>query len=131
MVFSWPVREGFFNQPAPIEFPETNEGRVELIKKFAKTWADPFRSLALSITSETEIKPLELYDWPPPKGLRTTGNVALVGDALHPMVMCKFSDMLLTTPPPRATYQNLFANLSCVRACVRGNTQNNRPGRGR
>ncbi|AEO57277.1 hypothetical protein MYCTH_2314986 [Thermothelomyces thermophilus ATCC 42464] len=87
MVFSWPVRDGFFNQPAPIEFPETNEGRVELIKKFAKTWADPFRSLALSIPSDTEVKSLELYDWPPPKGLRTTGNVALVGDALHPMVM--------------------------------------------
>ncbi|KAL2189213.1 FAD/NAD(P)-binding domain-containing protein [Thermothelomyces heterothallicus CBS 203.75] len=87
MVFSWPVRDGFFNQPAPIEFPETNEGRIELIKKFAKTWADPFRSLALSIPSDTEVKSLELYDWPPPKGLRTTGNVALVGDALHPMVM--------------------------------------------
>ncbi|KAL2158154.1 hypothetical protein VTH06DRAFT_4722 [Thermothelomyces fergusii] len=87
MVFSWPVRGGFFNQPAPIEFPETNEGRVELMKKFAKTWVDPFRSLALGISSDAEVKPLELYDWAPPKGLRTTGSVALVGDALHPMTM--------------------------------------------
>ncbi|KAL2142538.1 hypothetical protein VTI28DRAFT_1041 [Corynascus sepedonium] len=87
MVVSWPVRDGFFNQPKPIDFPETNESRVELIKKFAATWADPFRTVALSIPDNTDVKSLELYDWPPPKGLRTTGHVALVGDALHPMVM--------------------------------------------
>jgi len=94
MVVSWPVRDGFFNQPKPIDFPETNESRVELIKKFAATWADPFRTVALSIPDNTDVKSLELYDWPPPKGLRTTGHVALVGDALHPMVMCKFSHSL-------------------------------------
>lgn len=89
MVISWPIRKGFFNQPEPIAFPETNEGRIALIKTFAETWAEPFRTLALSITSSNEVKPLELYDWPPPKNLRTTGRVALVGDALHPMAMCK------------------------------------------
>ncbi|KAK3296457.1 uncharacterized protein B0H64DRAFT_461636 [Chaetomium fimeti] len=87
MVVSWPIREGFFNQAAPIAFPETSEGGIALIKTFAETWAEPFRSLALSIPVDTEVKSLELYDWPPPKGLRTKGHVALAGDALHPMAM--------------------------------------------
>jgi hypothetical protein len=90
MVVSWPIRDGFFNQSAPIEFPETNEGGIELIKKFAGTWAEPFRSLAHSLPSATEVKCLDLYDWPPPKGLHTTGHVALVGDAMHAMAMCEF-----------------------------------------
>lgn len=89
MVFSWPIREGFFNEAAPIACPETPEGRIALMKRFAETWAEPFRSLALSIPAGTEVKSLELYDWPPPKDLRTTGHVALAGDALHPMAMCK------------------------------------------
>ncbi|KAK4098896.1 FAD/NAD(P)-binding domain-containing protein [Parathielavia hyrcaniae] len=87
MVVSWPVRSGFFGRAAPIGVPDTNEGGVELIKSFAETWAEPFRSLARRIPSDTETKALELYDWPPPKGLRTAGHVALVGDALHPMAM--------------------------------------------
>lgn len=89
MVVSWPVRGGFFNQTSPIAFPDTNEGCIELIKKFAGTWAEPFRSLVQSIPADTEVKCLELSDWPPPKDLRTTGHVALVGDAFHPMAMCK------------------------------------------
>jgi len=64
---------------------------VALIKKFANTWAEPFRSLAQRIPDETEVKCLQLADWPPPRGLRTQGSVALVGDAMHPMVMCKSS----------------------------------------
>ncbi|KAK4120283.1 FAD/NAD(P)-binding domain-containing protein [Parathielavia appendiculata] len=87
MVISWPVRGGFFNQATPISFPDTNEGGIELIKTFAETWVEPFRTLARRIPSDTEVKALELYDWPPPTGLRTTGHVALVGDALHPMTM--------------------------------------------
>jgi hypothetical protein len=91
MVVSWPIRDGFFDQTSPIVFPETSSGGIELIKKFADTWAEPFRTLAHGIPSDTDVKFLELYDWPPPKGLRTTGHVALVGDALHPMAMCKSS----------------------------------------
>ncbi|KAK3994257.1 FAD/NAD(P)-binding domain-containing protein [Cladorrhinum sp. PSN332] len=87
LAVSWPVRAGFFSSPTPIPFPSTNSDRVALIKSFASTWADPFKSLALAIPPATEIKCLELSDWPPPKNLRTKGSVALVGDAMHPMVM--------------------------------------------
>ncbi|ESA43495.1 hypothetical protein NCU03470 [Neurospora crassa OR74A] len=38
-------------------------------------------------TSDTEVKRLDLTDWAPPKGLRSRGRMALVGDALHPMAM--------------------------------------------
>ncbi|KAL2017778.1 hypothetical protein VTK56DRAFT_1696 [Thermocarpiscus australiensis] len=87
VVVSWPIRDGFFNQASPIAFPDANEGGIELIKKFADTWTEPFRSLVRSIPDTTEAKYLELYDWPPPKGLRTTGPVTLIGDAMHPMAM--------------------------------------------
>ncbi|KAL2127911.1 hypothetical protein VTI74DRAFT_9999 [Chaetomium olivicolor] len=87
IVVSWPIREGFFNSASPIPLPETSEGGIALIKQFAETWAEPFRSLAFSIPGDTDVKFLDLYDWPPPKGLRTAGHVALAGDALHPMAM--------------------------------------------
>jgi hypothetical protein len=89
IVVSWPVRDGFFNQASPIAFPDTSKGGIDLIKKFAETWAEPFRSLVHSIPDGAEAKFLELSDWPPPTDLRSTGHVALIGDAFHPMVMCK------------------------------------------
>lgn len=97
MAISWPIRPGFFGQASPLSFPDTSAGGIALIKQFAATWAEPFRSLAHSIPDDTDVKFLELYDWPPPKGLRTAGHVALVGDALHPMAMCTFG------PPPKST----------------------------
>jgi hypothetical protein len=61
-----------------------------VLRKLGDLWAEPFRSFVRAIPEETEIKPLELCDWPPPKNMRTTGRVALVGDALHAMAMCKY-----------------------------------------
>ncbi|KAK4183982.1 hypothetical protein QBC35DRAFT_77046 [Podospora australis] len=89
IVVSWPIRKGFFGSAEPIDFPEGgDEAGVVLFKKFSATWAEPFRSLALSIPeTTTEVKCLDLYDWPPPKDLRTRGSLALLGDALHPMAM--------------------------------------------
>lgn len=90
LVVSWPTREGFFGSAEPIEFPTTNEGRVELLRTFGRTWAEPFRGMALGVKGGTEIKTLDLYDWLPPKGLRGDGRVVLMGDAMHQMTMCKF-----------------------------------------
>ncbi|KAI9158881.1 LOW QUALITY PROTEIN: putative FAD-dependent monooxygenase [Paramyrothecium foliicola] len=87
MCISWPFRQGFFGSPEPIEFPGTNEGRHKLIQEFAATWAEPFRSLAHSIPEDTDIKSLEVQDFPPPKELRTTGRAVLMGDSLHAMAM--------------------------------------------
>jgi 2-polyprenyl-6-methoxyphenol hydroxylase-like FAD-dependent oxidoreductase len=87
LCISWPHRPGFLNLPAPLECPPTNEGKHQLIKSFAQTWAEPFRSLVQNIPSETEIKALDIQDFPPPKDLRTTGRAVLMGDALHAMAM--------------------------------------------
>ncbi|KAM5369407.1 hypothetical protein ACJZ2D_009021 [Fusarium nematophilum] len=84
---SWPYRDGFFNSPSPIEIPEANEEKLKLVKSFAETWADPFRSLVLRIPSDAELKGLSPQDFPPPKGLHTTGRAVLMGDAIHAMAM--------------------------------------------
>ena len=57
---------------------------------YAKTWSEPFRSLVLNnVHPETEIKRLDVLDWAPPLGLRSKGQVVLMGDAFHLMSMCK------------------------------------------
>ncbi|KAL2107457.1 hypothetical protein VUR80DRAFT_5198 [Thermomyces stellatus] len=87
IVVSWPTRPGFFGRAEPIDFPSTNGGRVELLREFAQTWAEPFRSLVMGLRGGTEVKPLDLYDCVPPQGLRGNGRVVLMGDALHQMTM--------------------------------------------
>lgn len=72
--------------------PATNEERYELLASFAKTWAEPFRSFALdNVHPDTPIKRLDVLDWAPPIGLRSKGQVVLMGDAFHLMSMCKCS----------------------------------------
>ncbi|KEZ40815.1 hypothetical protein SAPIO_CDS8006 [Scedosporium apiospermum] len=102
LVVSWPDRPGFFGEPSGIEYPETDQGRLELLHRFASTWAEPFRSLVLGVELRgtgshktarsgggvtSEIKTLDLFDWPPPKGLRGEGRVVLMGDSMHQMTM--------------------------------------------
>ncbi|KAI5467654.1 FAD binding domain-containing protein [Mariannaea sp. PMI_226] len=87
LCISWPSRQHFFGNDAPLEIPETREEKLGLIQSFADTWAEPFRTLARSIPEDEEIKSLELQDFPPPLGLRSKGRAVLMGDALHAMVM--------------------------------------------
>ncbi|KAL0932840.1 FAD binding domain-containing protein [Colletotrichum truncatum] len=87
MCVSWPDRPGFLGKPEATDFPPTNDGRLGLIKSFAEGWSEPFRSLALEIPSDTDVKHLDLFDYPPAKGLRSNGRVVLMGDAFHAMAM--------------------------------------------
>ncbi|KAK0651178.1 hypothetical protein B0T16DRAFT_321096 [Cercophora newfieldiana] len=87
LFISWPLRAGFLNEEIPTPLPDTKEASLELIRTFAKSWAEPFHSLVINIPADSEVKQLELYDWLPPKEVHGTGNVALVGDAFHPMAM--------------------------------------------
>ncbi|KAM0265650.1 hypothetical protein ACHAQJ_000084 [Trichoderma viride] len=80
---SWPS-----SGAAAIAEPATNKERYELMLAFAKTWAEPFRSLVLNnVHPDTEIKRLDVLDWAPPKGLRSKGQAVLMGDAFHLMSM--------------------------------------------
>jgi hypothetical protein len=90
MCVSWPFRPGFFGHAGPIEFPESDRERLDLARAFARTWAEPFQSLVLDLPDDTEVKTLDLADWAPPKTLRGSGSVVLMGDAMHQMAMCKF-----------------------------------------
>ncbi|KAL6914723.1 hypothetical protein FSST1_012483 [Fusarium sambucinum] len=87
MCVSWPYRTGFFGRDAPIEIPETVEEQLKLIHEFAKTFAEPWRSLALGASVDADVKGLKIQDLPPPPNFQTTGRVVLMGDALHAMAM--------------------------------------------
>ncbi|KAK1762504.1 putative FAD-dependent monooxygenase [Phialemonium atrogriseum] len=87
IVVSWPFRPGFLGNPSPTPVPPTNEGRLDLLCILAKTWAEPFQSLVLGIPPGTEVKTLDLADWPPPRGAHGTDRVVLMGDAFHTMTM--------------------------------------------
>ncbi|GJD03604.1 FAD binding domain-containing protein [Colletotrichum higginsianum] len=87
MCISWPDRPGFLGKAAPTGYPQTNDGKIELIKSFAEGWSEPFRGLALGIPAGTDVKDLDLYDYAPPKGLRSKGRAMLMGDAFHAMAM--------------------------------------------
>ncbi|KAM7198381.1 putative FAD-dependent monooxygenase [Naviculisporaceae sp. PSN 640] len=88
IVVSWPLRPGFFGTQSITSCPTTNEDRLDLVRKFANTWAEPFRSLVLDIPPGTVIKPVDLHDWPPPLSLALADQpVTLMGDAFHPMAM--------------------------------------------
>ncbi|KAK4455425.1 putative FAD-dependent monooxygenase [Podospora aff. communis PSN243] len=87
IVISWPFRSDFLNKQAPTPLPATKEESLKLIQTFVESWAEPFRFLANHISPDSEIKNLELYDWLPPKEVPSLTNIALIGDAFHPMSM--------------------------------------------
>lgn len=98
VVVSWPLRNNAKhglgssgddndNGGTPHAYPTSNEGKLALVRRLMSGWAEPFASLARSVPDGTEVRALELYDWPPPSDFRGEGPVALVGDALHQMCM--------------------------------------------
>ncbi|OAA50605.1 Aromatic-ring hydroxylase-like protein [Metarhizium rileyi] len=84
---SWLYRDGCLGRGKQVGIPETQEDRRKLFLEFAASYAEPFCSVMGAITNDTEVRSVDLSDWPPPKGLHTTGNVVLMGDSLHPMAM--------------------------------------------
>ncbi|KAL8365331.1 hypothetical protein RB595_004235 [Gaeumannomyces hyphopodioides] len=94
VVVSWALRDnaklglgGDGDVKLPHAYPTTNEARLAFVKSLAAAWADPFASLVRSVPDGTEVRALELYDWPPPADFRGEGPVALAGDAFHQMCM--------------------------------------------
>ncbi|KAL7799180.1 hypothetical protein V8C37DRAFT_407538 [Trichoderma ceciliae] len=83
---SWPYRPG--SAAAATDVPTTSKERYDLMHAFAKTWAEPFRSLVLNnVFPDTEIKRLDVLDWAPPTGLHSKGQAVLMADAFHLMSM--------------------------------------------
>lgn len=92
MCVSWPYRDGFFDNALPTEIPNSSEERRRFIHALAETWAEPFRTLALNIPIDEDIKHLTPQDFVPDLNFRTSDRVVLMGDAFHAMAMCKCSD---------------------------------------
>jgi hypothetical protein len=65
------------------------KGRVQIIRRIAQDWAEPFRSFVNLITDASSVKQLDLEDFAPHADLHSAGKVVLVGDAFHAMTMCK------------------------------------------
>ncbi len=103
---------GFRGQEEPTAIPETNEGRVELFRSIGASWAEPFRSIAMKVCDDDEVKGLKLMDWVPPEDLRSSGRAVLMGDSLHVMTMCKFFFCNLVSLPSDAlvvSFPSIFA----------------------
>ena len=104
ILVSWPFRAGFRGQKEPLEVPATNGERIQLMKKLADGWAEPFREIVQAIPEDTtEAKTISLEDWEPVPSTSAIWNslatqrVALVGDAAHAMTMC-MSRPILSCP---------------------------------
>ena len=99
ILISWPYRSGWRGEEQPLEIPEGNVKRLELMKDLTKGWAEPFRECLMSIPDEgTEVKALRLEDWVPRDGMwkNQGGRVTMAGDAAHAMTMCMFYLMVLS-----------------------------------
>ncbi|KAJ4357952.1 uncharacterized protein N0V89_002529 [Didymosphaeria variabile] len=75
-VVSWPYRKELPVHDSLVAMPTSDTARLELLKTFAETWAEPIRSFALNLPNTVELKPLELSDWPPPRGIHDRGDGA-------------------------------------------------------
>ncbi len=93
ILVSWPYRAGFMGREMPLDVPEENGERLQIMNEVAEGWAEPFREIVMGISEGTEVKTISLEDWVPPKegwkGGRGDGKVVLVGDAAHAMTMCE------------------------------------------
>lgn len=76
-----------------MEVPDSDEGRVQLMKAFAEGWAEPFRGMVMGIDDGMGVKSLGVEDWVPRVGMwdNRGGRVTLVGYAGHAMTICAFS----------------------------------------
>ena len=64
------------------------------MKRLTAGWAEPFRSLVQDLPPDIEPKTIRLEDWVPTaeriEAACAKGSVTLIGDAAHPMTMCKW-----------------------------------------
>ncbi|KAH7384009.1 FAD binding domain-containing protein [Pyrenochaeta sp. MPI-SDFR-AT-0127] len=65
----------------------TSKERIDIIKQVARDWAEPFCSFVSLIPDTTDVKQLDIDDFPPSSGKHGSERVLLVGDASHAMTM--------------------------------------------
>lgn len=96
VIISWPYRSGFLGSETPTEVPIEGSDRVNLLKKIAAGWTEPFKTIVAGVTESTEVKAISLEEWAPSAESwdNEQGRITLLGDAAHTMTMCKFSSVI-------------------------------------
>lgn len=89
LCISWNTNNSPLDQFANTNDSLSNKDRINIVKRVAQDWAEPFRSFVSLIPDTTNVKQLNLEDFPPPLEMPQWKRVLLVGDALHAMSMCK------------------------------------------
>ena len=86
---SWPYRENALDQRGPIEVPEGQMERHALIRKFAKSWAAPFRDAVYNMPTSLPLQDIRIEYWMPGQNRwdNMNGRATLLGDAAHTMPM--------------------------------------------
>lgn len=69
--------------------PKTNAEKLALFKELTRTFFDGFSDAFNALTDQIEVINIKLQDWPPEVWTPCGGRVTILGDAAHPMVMCK------------------------------------------
>jgi 2-polyprenyl-6-methoxyphenol hydroxylase-like FAD-dependent oxidoreductase len=94
---AWPYRPNFLGRVEPTKVPNMDIGQFSMMQTIAQDWAEPFRSLVMSINlNEAQIRPAEISDWSCPESSQESstmtvgqldGRVVLAGDAAHTIAL--------------------------------------------
>ncbi|KAI5855549.1 FAD/NAD(P)-binding domain-containing protein [Durotheca rogersii] len=83
VIISWIVKDSLLDA-----IPETDKGRVEMMKRRAAAFAEPLRSIVADIPDDlTPTTALKLADFPCREWDNRNGRVTLAGDSAHAMTM--------------------------------------------
>ncbi|KAI1767191.1 FAD/NAD(P)-binding domain-containing protein [Hypoxylon sp. FL1150] len=83
VLISWVVKD-----PTLDAIPDTNEGRIAMMKQRASSFAEPLRGIVMDIPDDLNLTtPLKLADFPCREWNNKNGRVTLAGDSAHAMTM--------------------------------------------
>ncbi|KAI1075421.1 hypothetical protein F5B20DRAFT_388840 [Whalleya microplaca] len=83
VIISWMVKDEIADA-----IPETNRGRIAMMKQRASTFAEPLQSIVTGIPDDLDVTtPLRLADFPCRVWDNRGGRVTLAGDSAHTMTM--------------------------------------------
>ncbi|KAI1098461.1 FAD/NAD(P)-binding domain-containing protein [Jackrogersella minutella] len=82
VIVSWVVKD-----PISDAIPETNNSRVEMMKRRASNFAEPLRSIVVDIPTDVDTTAIKLADFPCREWDNRGGRVTLAGDSAHAMTM--------------------------------------------
>ncbi|OTA89349.1 hypothetical protein M434DRAFT_398589 [Hypoxylon sp. CO27-5] len=83
VIISWIVKDILCD-----DIPETDRGRIEMMKRRASSFAEPLRSIVMDIPDDLNFTTaIKLADYPTQRWNNRNGRVTLAGDSAHAMTM--------------------------------------------